>query len=203
MAHPCGGYLSTKLFIPRHAWQVKGVKLKAVDEKISNCDFLTAALLKLGGVDTCDADAVLEEMQSLEAVLDQVQSTLSKKLGSEVGLQGSNMWLRESPNGSEQPSNTESGSTKSTNSSNKSYLSWKRLKPKSSGVGLTSTLPTSKDSSKDGPTLNSLPMTPNLSTLTTKRDVNQLQFTGPNAVYMSALARLFDAAQVLGKFWCI
>ena len=33
----------------------------------------------------------------------------------------------------------------------------------------------------------------------TKRDVTQLQLTGPNANFMGALARLFDAAQVLGK----
>ncbi len=33
-----------------------------------------------------------------------------------------------------------------------------------------------------------------------KRDVSQLQFSGPNANYMSALARLFDAAQAIGKY---
>jgi hypothetical protein len=33
-----------------------------------------------------------------------------------------------------------------------------------------------------------------------KRDVSHIQFSGPNANYMSALARLFDAAQTLGEF---
>ncbi|EOD48948.1 putative mit domain-containing protein [Neofusicoccum parvum UCRNP2] len=88
LAHPRGGYLSTKLFIPRDIWNVKGVKIKSVEEKISNCDLLTAALLKLGKVDTLDADAILEEMQALELVLDQVQSNLIKKLGSDVGTGG-------------------------------------------------------------------------------------------------------------------
>ncbi|KKY26521.1 putative mit domain-containing protein [Diplodia seriata] len=88
LAHPRGGYLSTKLFVPRDIWNVKGVKIKSVEEKISNIDLLTAALLKLGRVDTLDADATLEEMQALELVLDQVQSNLVKKLGSEVGTGG-------------------------------------------------------------------------------------------------------------------
>lgn len=199
IAHPSGGYLSTKLFVPRQVWQVKGVKIKAMEEKISNCDFLTAALLKLGKVDTCDADAVLEEMQSLEQVLDQVQSTLSKKLGSDVGPQGTSMWLRDSPIGSEQSSIAESGSSKSTNTSNRSYLSLKRLKLKNSSAGLSSLLPAPKEAAKENPSLSSLPMTSSFSTRTAKRDVDRIQFTGPNAVYMSALARLFDAAQVLGE----
>ena len=200
IAHPLGGYLSTRMFVPRHAWQVKGVKIKGVEEKVSNCDFLTAALLKLGDVDTCDADAVLEEMQSLEVVLDQVQGNLIKKLGSEVGPQGSSVWLRDSPVGSDQPPTTELGSTKNSISSNKSYLSLKkRLRPKTSGVSLTGALAGPKDSPKEGPGLNSLPMTSDLSARAVRREVTQIQFTGPNAVYMSALARLFDAAQVLGR----
>ena len=55
LAHPRGGYISNKLFVPRDVWKVKGVKLKNIDEKISNMDLLTAALMKLGRVDTCDA----------------------------------------------------------------------------------------------------------------------------------------------------
>ena len=66
IVHPRGGYLSTKLFVPRDVWRVKGVKIKNIDDKISNCDLLTAALQKLSGVDTLDADAVLEEMQALD-----------------------------------------------------------------------------------------------------------------------------------------
>jgi len=89
IAHPRGGYLSTKLFVPRDVWRVKGVKIKSVEDKIANCDFLTAALMKLAKVDTFDADAVLVEMQSFEGVLEQVQATLTRKLGNEVGVQGS------------------------------------------------------------------------------------------------------------------
>ncbi|PHH77163.1 hypothetical protein CDD82_3639 [Ophiocordyceps australis] len=89
MVHPRGGYMSTKLFVPRDVWKVKGVKLKSIEDKVANCDILTGALQRLSKVDTCDADAVLDEMQSLEGVLEQVQVSLSRKLGNEVGVQSS------------------------------------------------------------------------------------------------------------------
>ncbi|GKZ51347.1 hypothetical protein AbraIFM66951_005494, partial [Aspergillus brasiliensis] len=124
IAHPRGGYLSTKLFIPRDVWRVKNVKIKAVEEKVSNCDLLTAALLKLAKVDTYDADAVLEEMQSLESVLDQVQMSLSKKIGSEVGVQGA-MPLFKSAQVSEDSSTVDAPPSKPSNVPSKSYLtSW-------------------------------------------------------------------------------
>ncbi|KAJ6443557.1 Translation factor GUF1 [Purpureocillium lavendulum] len=89
MVHPRGGYLSTKLFVPRDVWKVKGVKLKYVEDKIANCDYLTAALLKLAKVDTCDADAVLEEMQSLEGVLEQSSGSLFREASNVVEGDGS------------------------------------------------------------------------------------------------------------------
>lgn len=95
IAHPRGGYLSNKLFVPSDVWRVKGVKLKNVDEKVANCDLLTAALLKLGRVDTYDADAILDEMQSFEGVLEQVQVVLGRKLGNEVGVQSAHTLLRD------------------------------------------------------------------------------------------------------------
>ena len=160
IAHPKGGYLSTKLFVPRDVWRVKGVKIKNVEDKIANCDFLTAALLKLAQVDTFDADAVLEEMQALEGVLEQVQSSLSKKLGSEVGVQGSGgMFKDASFSGDAETSNltSKSGSMSSKSSS----FSWRRLRSKNSGVGLansyTSRTPT--DGPKEGLTMGTLPMT--------------------------------------------
>ena len=203
IVHPRGGYISTKLFVPTDVWRVKGVKLKNVEEKISNCDLLTAALLKLGKVDTFDADAVLEEMQSLELVLDQVQATLAKKLGSDVGLQGSSALLKDTSFGNDAGPNAEAVPSKSSNSSSKaSYLSWKRLRSKNSGAGLTNSFASAKETNKEGfgPSISSLPMTSAPMTRPVpRRDINQVQFTGPNATYMSSLARLFDAAQTLGK----
>jgi hypothetical protein len=191
LAHPHGGYLSEKLFIPRDVWRVKNVKLKALEEKISNCDLLTAALLKLAQVDTYDADAVLEEMQSFEAVLDQVQGLLSKKLGSDVGVQASMPLFK--------PASTPDEPAQPEVAPNKSYLTWKRLRAKTSGLGTSSPVPSARESNKDNLILNSVPMTSGHGT-PAKRNVTQLEFSGPNANYMGALARLFDAAQVLGKF---
>jgi hypothetical protein len=202
IAHPRGGYLSTKLFIPRDVWRVKGAKIKGLEDKIANCDFLTAALLKLARVDTYDADAVLEEMQALEGVLEQVQATLSKKLGNEVGLQGSGGMFKDAHLGGDGDASTLNSKSGSM-SSKSSAFSWRRLRSKNSGVNLSNayTNKTPTDGPKEGLTMLTLPMTANSAVKVrfVKRDVNQIQFTGPNANYMSALARLFDAAQTLGN----
>jgi hypothetical protein len=203
IAHPRGGYLSTKLFVPRDVWRVKGVKIKNVEDKIANCDYLTAALLKLAQVDTFDADAVLEEMQALEGILEQVQAILSKKLGSEVGVQGSGgMFKDASFGGDAETSNltSKSGSMSSKSSS----FSWRRLRSKNSGVGLANSYSnkTPVDGPKEGLTMGTLPMTSTsiAKTRFAKRDVSQVQFSGPNANYMGSLARLFDAAQAIGSY---
>lgn len=201
LAHPRGGYLSTKLFVPRDVWKVKGVKLKNVEDKISNCDFLTAALLKLAKVDTCDADAVLDEMQSLEGVLEQVQTALTRKLGNEVGVQGSVVLFKEASNvvdgdGAASVPRTASVSGKS------SSFSWRRLRSKNSNMGLGgayNSRMTGGEGAKDSATMPTLPMTPQPTSRPPKRELGQAQFIGPNAHYMSSLARLFDAAQAIGK----
>ncbi|KAJ5387257.1 hypothetical protein N7509_009798 [Penicillium cosmopolitanum] len=201
IAHPHGGYLSAKLFIPRDVWRVKNVKLKALEDKVANCDLLTAALLKLAQVDTYDADAVLEEMQALEGVLDQVQGVLSKKLGNEVGVHTAIPIVR--PNAApEDPAHPDPAPSRTSGTSNKSYLpTWKRLRAKTSGIGAGTTTPTppsGRESAKDSFNLSSLPMTSAPSSYV-KRNTSQLEFSGPNSQYMSALARLFDAAQVIDQ----
>ncbi|KAL4880510.1 hypothetical protein BJY04DRAFT_219249 [Aspergillus karnatakaensis] len=198
IAHPRGGYLSTKLFVPRDVWRVKNVKIKSVEEKISNCDLLTAALLKLSKVDMYDADAVLEEMQAFEMVLDQVQLSLSKKLGSEVGVQGA-MPLFKAAQASDDATTVEALPSRASNGTSKSYLSsWRKLRSKNSGFSSTP-VTTSKEASKDHLTISSLPMTSIQNAQPVIRNIAQVQFNGPNANYMSALARLCDAAQVLDQ----
>ncbi|KAI9736815.1 MAG: hypothetical protein M1818_005866 [Claussenomyces sp. TS43310] len=200
IAHPRGGYLSTKLFVPKDVWHVKGVKIKGLEEKISNCDYLTAALQKLAKVDNCDADSVLDEMQALEGVLEQVQASLAKKLGSEVGVHGSGVLFKDAPAAGE----AELGSTgsRTSNSGGKSAFSWRRLRSKNSGMGLTNIYgaksPPVTEPSKDCLTMNTLPMTSLASIRFAKRDISTVKFSGPNSHYMAALARLFDAAQVIG-----
>ncbi|KAJ5368763.1 uncharacterized protein N7496_008523 [Penicillium cataractarum] len=199
ISHPQGGYLSAKLFVPRDVWRVKNVKIKAVEDKVSNCDLLTAALLKLAQVDMYDADAVLEEMQSFEGVLEQVQIALSKKLGNEVGIHTA-IPLFKSNGSFDDSSHPEPASSRTSGTSNKSYRpTWKRLRSKTSGIGTTTpTFSTPRDSNKEHLNLNSVPMTA-APVSQARRSVTSLDFSGPNSHYMGALARLFDAAQVLDQ----
>lgn len=203
LAHPRGGYLSTKLFVPRDVWRVKGVKLKNIEDKVANCDFLTAALLKLAKVDTFDADAVLEEMQSLEGVLEQTQAALTRKLGNEVGVQGSGTLFKDASSTADADGG--GGVPRSASVSGKSSsFSWRRLRSKNSAVGLGGSFNSRSGSSADGNPeatgLPTLPMTVNPTSRPVKRDVGLIQFTGPNAHYMASLARLFDAAQAVGEW---
>lgn len=216
MAHPRGGYLSTKLFVPREVWKVKGIKLKAVDEKIANCDLLTAALGKLARVDMIDADAVLEEMQSLEVVLDQVQTALSKKLGNDVGVSGLSSLFSQGPTQNGEGgagANDTTGLRTSGGDKSKGYLaSWRRLRSKNSAAGLTSLTTTGLSAKKDGPpsgseegknapTMATIPMTSLPNIRFAKRDVDKIDWNavgGALSNYMSSLARLCDAVQVVG-----
>ncbi|MCJ1285661.1 hypothetical protein MMC26_005002 [Xylographa opegraphella] len=199
MVNPRGGYISTRLFVPRDIWRVKNVKLKNVDDKVSSCDLLTAALLKLIKVDTLDADAVLEEMQSFELVLDQVQAVLAKRLGGDVGIHSSIAMFKGSPTIDE----NETLASRSTNTSSKSYLStWRKLRSKnSSGPGIPTTTNSiaRKDGTRETLTMRSLPMTSSSNARFVRRETGRIQGIGPHAHYMAALARLCDAAQVLDQ----
>ncbi|KAL6707556.1 hypothetical protein ACN47E_003905 [Coniothyrium glycines] len=212
IAHPRGGYLSTKLFIPRDVWRVKGVRIKNVEDKIANCDLLTAALQKLAAVDTFDADAIMDEMQALEVVLDQVQAQLLKKLGgNEVGQHSTQALFKDATTvgeGAISADGTRIGShssqehaPKSAVAQTKTYLtSWKRLRSKNSGVNLAA-MATSKTTEvpKTELVMATLPMTSLPTIRFAKRDISGLVFEGPNSGYMGSLARLFDAAQILDQ----
>lgn len=213
IVHPRGGYLSTKLFIPRDVWRVKGVKIKNIEDKIANCDLLTAALQKMASMDTLDADAVLEEMQSLEVVLDQVQAQLAKKLGNEVGVQSVSTLFKDATtvgdgaaggDGMRSMYSSQDNSTSRAVAQGKSYLtSWRKLRSKNSGVNLaamTGPKLSNGDVPKDSLNMATLPMTSLPSIRFAKRDISGLSFEGPNSAYMSSLARLFDSAQILGTF---
>ncbi|RNJ53179.1 Translation factor guf1 mitochondrial [Verticillium nonalfalfae] len=200
LVHPRGGYLSNKLFVPRDAWKVRGVKIRGVDDKIAICDYLTAALLKLAKVDTCDADAVLEEMQALEGILEQVQANLTRKFGMEVGVQNSGTLFRDASNSAEIEAAINvprSGSVSGKSSS----FSWRRLRSKNSAAGLSSSYGKNNigDNGKESPSLETLPMTAHPTSRPAKRDMGSVEFSGPNAPYMGSLARLFDAAQAIDQ----
>lgn len=213
IVHPRGGYLSTKLFIPRDVWRVKGVKIKNVEDKIANCDLLTAALQKMASMDTLDADVVLEEMQAFEVVLDQVQAQLSKKLGNDVGVQSVSTLFKDATSVGEGSAGSDSmrsmyssqdNSTSRAVAQGKSYLtSWRKLRSKNSGVNLASMAGpkiTNGDVPKDSLNMATLPMTSLPSIRFAKRDTSGVTFEGPNSGYMSSLAKLFDSAQILGTY---
>ncbi|KAI1770691.1 hypothetical protein F4818DRAFT_450312 [Hypoxylon cercidicola] len=207
LAHPRGGYISNRLFVPRDAWKVKGVKLRALEDKISQCDLLTAALLKLARVDSNDADAVLEEMQSFENILEMVQATLTRKLGNEVGTQGMGAF-RDDRDTEPAPPVPRSASV----SGKGGAFSWRRLRSKGSAVNMTNAYGGKSNSGgSNGPgaqdrdvvssvsSLPSLPMTANPSNKPAKRDVTSVNFDGPYGNYTASLARLFDAAQTVDQ----
>ncbi|KAI0536422.1 hypothetical protein GGR58DRAFT_503244 [Xylaria digitata] len=210
LAHPRGGYISNRLFVPQDAWKVKGVKLRNIEDKISQCDLLTAALLTLARVDSNDADAMLDEMQVFENLLETVQATLSRRLGTEVGTQGMVTFKDEKE--TEPPPVPRNNSI----SGKGGAFSWRRLRSKGSAVNLASTYGGVKTNSSGGGTsgvpgilerdvispggtMPSLPMVAQPSSRPAKRDVASVKFDGPNAHYMASLARLFDAAQTVDQ----
>lgn len=211
ITHPRGGFLTSKLFVPREAWQTRGVKLRLVEDKVANCDLLTAALGRLAGVDTYDADAVADELQSFEEVMERVQAVLAKKLGSDVGVHGVNGMFKDAsaatastamgnPHG---PDGAPADKAAKSNSG-KSYLtSWRKLRNKSSGTPLStnSSQASAKSAGKEQHLMPSVPMTSfvPVERRGNKREVRNLVFEGPNKEYMGSLARLFDGVQVLGK----
>ena len=101
---------------------MKNVRIKAIEDKISLCDLLTAALLKVAQVDTYDADAVLEEMQTFENILDQVQTAFTKKLGNEVGVQGALPLFKNANIPEESQMSTENMASRSSSQSSRSVL---------------------------------------------------------------------------------
>lgn len=219
ITHPRGGYVTTKLFVPREVWQTRGVKLKNIDDKVANCDLLTAGLGQLSEVDTFDADAVMDELQRFEEVMERAQTSLVKKLGGDVGVHGVAALFKDAPppgtgasvvGETDKSADTLSGSTdKNTKShSGKGYLnSWRKLRSKSSGAPAGHTGPaayaalkhTSGD--KDANAMATVPMTHfvPVERRGQKRDVRNLSFDGPNREYMGSLARLFQAVQVLDQ----
>jgi len=206
VAHPKGGYLSQKMFVPREVWKMKNVKLKHVEDKVVNLQLLTDALLKLGALEVLDTGAILHEMQSLEVVLDQVQINLVKKLGSDVGPQSISTMFKDA--GGEPSSNNGAENTqKEHKSTSKSVIaSWRKLRGKPLIVQeppTTSMVVSQQTSHTDSFSISSVPMTSDNGMATSwysrrGAQVKDMRGEGPNAPYMSAIAKLCYAAQVLG-----
>ncbi|KAL7271138.1 hypothetical protein RUND412_006134 [Rhizina undulata] len=203
IAHPRGGYISTRLFVPREVWSIKGVKIRSMDEKISACELISNALTKLASVKQDDVNAIFEEMQSLEGVLDRVQTLLAKKLGSEVGPAGARTLYQADGSNSEMASNNDMV-TKTTNfSGGRSYFSLRKLRTKNSNTTLSNAFSTSNSHLANAGEYHSssVPMAGASADTSQqpRRNLENVTFGGPNAAYICALARLFDAAQILDR----
>lgn len=205
VTHPRGGFLTNRLFVSREVWQTRNVKLKNIDEKIAHCDLLTAALGKLANVDTYDADAVLEELQAFEEVMERVQTMMVKRLGSEVGVHGIGAMFKDAVT-TEGGNVITEGRDGPKSNSGKSYLSgWRKLRSKNSGHGGTSggALATGVRPEREGTTMASVPMTSFVAidkrTAHALKSPSEAGLEGPYKEYMASLARLCEAAQVLGK----
>jgi len=177
IAHPRGGYLTSKLFVPRDVWKVQNVKLKGIEEKIAACDLVANALSRLRKVNTLDADAVLEEMQYLEGIMDQAQAMLSKKLGNDVGMKDLASSFKDAPpsstsfdkstssqagDGNLNPLTTSTSSLGTANKSGKNYLTTlgRRLRNKPSHNTFAGSLSSSSASvANTAYTLATIPMT--------------------------------------------
>lgn len=200
VAHPRGGYISARVFVPREVWFIKGVKIKAIDDKISACDLVSAALSKLATVKTDDINAIYEEMNSLEGILDRVQTVLSKKLGSDVGAAGARSQYGIDGSIPENGLNSDMV-TKSTGvSGGKSYFSLRKLRTKNSNTALSSGYGTSNNIAGEfNLAASGLPKASMADqNMQAVRNLEGVTFGGPHAAYISALARLFDSAQILG-----
>ena len=161
-------------------------------------------------VDTYDADAVLEEMQMLEEVMERVQSNLVKKLGNEVGVQGIGTLFKEAERGA-LDSPTDGAPAKDIGgpktNSGKSYLtSWRKLRGKNSVAGtssITSSTISGRSGERESNNMSTVPMTTfsgvEKRTAHRREALRDAVFEGPHKEYMAATARLCEAAQAIGK----
>lgn len=197
--------------MPHEAWLNRSVKLKNVDDKIANCDTLSAALARLDRVDSLDADAVLEAVQGFEEVMERAQATLSKKLGGEVGVQSAGSSFKDAASAADAfalpgvEGSTARDAIATRSSSGKSYLAgWRKLRSKSAGVTVVSgSVSFSRGiGDRDSTTMASVPMTSfaGLDKRTSaRRDLRDVVFEGPLKEYMASIARLSEAVHALGE----
>nr|CAG8469207.1 7892_t:CDS:2 [Entrophospora candida] len=75
-----GGYLTPKLYIPRHLWLQGHAKLNALETKISSCDVVLNCLLRLTKSSINDMDTLAKELEGIDLILDGLQNSLARKI---------------------------------------------------------------------------------------------------------------------------
>lgn len=82
-----GAHLTPRLYVPHQVWSQSGVKLVAVETKVRMLDLLRGGLEvvtrsgEAWSAGRATAGSFARELDSLEGLMDGIQSTLSKKLG--------------------------------------------------------------------------------------------------------------------------
>ncbi|KAK9473041.1 uncharacterized protein V1510DRAFT_434179 [Dipodascopsis tothii] len=85
LTHSRGGFLSPRLFIPHDVLALRGVKLRAIEDKTAAVEAVAAALADLPeALLATDADAFCDRFTALELVVDRTEAQLARKLGADV-----------------------------------------------------------------------------------------------------------------------
>ncbi|KAF4547473.1 Hypothetical protein D9617_42g090600 [Elsinoe fawcettii] len=196
--HPRGAYITTRLFMPHEAWLNRSAKLKNLEDKVAACDMLTAALARLGEVDTYDADAVLSELQQFEEIMERVQGMLVKKLGNEVGVNNAGDLFKAADK-----ANMDSPPDGMKESKNSGKFSWRKLRGKPSVSSTSAGTNPNKSGTTENTSMQTVPMTSftgvEKRTAHRREALRDAVFEGPHKDYMAAVAKLCEAAQVLDQ----
>ncbi|KAI8984572.1 hypothetical protein BDF20DRAFT_801399, partial [Mycotypha africana] len=76
-----GAYLTQKLYIPKNLWQQPNIRLSSMDIKISACESIMNDMARLENwIYLDDLTSSIRIIQQLETTVDQLQTTLAKKL---------------------------------------------------------------------------------------------------------------------------
>lgn len=75
-----GGYITKRLYVPKHLWYQDGIKIPAIEMKSSSCEIITSCLEKFQNINFKDPYKVLRELEGFDHVLTSVQNGLAKKL---------------------------------------------------------------------------------------------------------------------------
>jgi hypothetical protein len=75
-----GGMLTPRLHVPRHIWFQSGAKFVAIEAKFSACENIYVSLNAIKDLDPRDSQAIRSAIEDFELLLDNIRSSLSKKL---------------------------------------------------------------------------------------------------------------------------
>ncbi|KAI9201941.1 uncharacterized protein BJ171DRAFT_193198 [Polychytrium aggregatum] len=75
-----GGYVTPRLHVPRQMWFQSGIRLTAMDAKMTTCEVLIRQIDQLRAVGGTNMNELLHELQDMEIVTDDLKVSLAKRL---------------------------------------------------------------------------------------------------------------------------